>query len=194
MNCIVDMGISFQWILNLRNSVKAKHGPSWRDEVFEWALMIGCSPFWVPMVIIRKTATWVRIRTYVWRPIDAAWRKCSSRWESDMFVSMQAPHVERTFDHRLAVDMGKAHSKKRAFFLKRLMDPNPILVGYAFKCLIRVHPKLQIHEIPAEVLERSDVIPILWADLVDRLTVGDFVRGYFAEQELLKRIRSGELG
>lgn len=88
--------------------------------------------------------------------------------------------------------MGRSHSKKWGFFLEKLRDPDPVLVGYAFKCLIRANPKIQIHDIPAEVLKRSDKIPILWADLGDHLTVGDFVRGYFAEQELLKRIRSGE--
>jgi hypothetical protein len=106
---------------------------------------------------------------------------------------MQAHHVETSFHHALAVAMGRSHSRRWKFFLEKLSDPDPILVGYAFKCLIRANPKLQIEDIPAEVLERSDKVPILWADLGDRLTVGDFVRGYFAEQELLRRIRSGKL-
>ena len=141
--------------------------------------MIVLSPLWIPLAALQTTILWLITRFYVWRPIHAAWARCAAHWKSVGRVMLSAPHVPGSFAHTLAIALGTGHRRNAGFFLEQLHNPDPLLAGYAFKCLIRANPDLTIDDIPSDVLERTDEIPTLWADLGAGVSVGHFVKGYF---------------
>jgi len=89
-------------------------------------------------------------------------------------------HDLRTpFAHSLAEHFPRFHRRSRAFLLERLRDPNPYLVAYAFKCLVRCGP-IDVDDIPKDVLARSEEIKAQRIGcIVETLPLGRYIREYF---------------
>src|SRR5262249_46620482 len=128
-------------------------------------------------------------RPLVTGKIEEAWERCSKVWTEVGLVCQEAPyHRSVPFAHLLAVALARQHRTQKSFFFRKLLDPDPLLAAYAFKCLIRVC-KLRRETFPEEALSRSEPIKVLGGRFVNTELLGDFFKVYFLQQELEKSRR-----
>jgi hypothetical protein len=158
--------------------------PDWKADVLEWALQVALSPIWVPAMILDDIQLRARTRPLIRGRVEDAWERCVAVWREGGLVCQWAAHDEPAFGHQLAVALARQHRRKRAFFLGKVADPDPLLAAYAFKSLIRAG-KPRREELPAGALQRPDPIRILWADLVIEQPLGEYLEAWFREQEWL---------
>lgn len=166
------------------------HKPDWKVDALEWALKVALSPVWVPMMILDDIRLRARTRPLVRGRVEDAWERCAAIWREGGFVCQWTAHHEAAFGHELAVALARQHPSQQAFFLGQVAHPDPLLAAYAFKCLIRAG-KPRREELPAGALQRLDPIRVLWADLVNEQPLGEYLEGWFREQEALRSAKGG---
>lgn len=128
--------------------------------------------------------------------LELDWNKCAAAWgELDCITGgMTGPMLAPTAAHLSCEDFAKKHPDSFEFLLQKLYEPNPILAGYAFKCLIRVS-HISLKDLPAEVLSRSERVNVQQGGcVVQEMTLGQYFRGYWGlplveEWEIYYRFR-----
>lgn len=158
--------------------------PGWRDVALEWALKLLLAPLWVPAIVLGWLELNSKTRPLVRGRIEDAWERCAAVWRECGLVCQWTAHDGAAFGHELATALAHRHRGQKGFFLARLRDPDPLLAAYAFKCLIRVYTPTRA-DLPAGTLERSELVRVLWADLVDEEALGSYFEGWFQEREAL---------
>src|SRR5262249_17527098 len=123
-----------------------------------------------------------RTRPLVRGRVEDAWARCAAVWREGGLVCQWAAHDGAAFGHELAVVLARQPRSKRAFFLGEGADPAPLVAAWAFECLIRAG-RVRREELPAGALRRTDTIRVLWADLVSEQPLGEYLEGWFREQE-----------
>jgi hypothetical protein len=160
--------------------------PSWKEDLLEWGLKLLFAPIWIPAMVFEHYQLWAKTRPLVQCPVEEAWERCSTVWKKRGLVCQYAAHDGAAFEHELAAILARKHPGQGRFFLEKLSDQDPLLAAYAFKFLIRVCKPLR-DDLPQGVLQRSEFINVLWADLVDQKPLGTYFEGWFQEQEWLKQ-------
>src|SRR5436305_2035489 len=113
----------------------------WWTRLVYWGLDILCYPL---AILEALWFQYVEARPFVKGPVELAWQRCSEVWKEVGLVCQYAPYHHRVpFAHRLSAALARHHRGHRAFFVGKLLDPDPLLAAYAFKCLIRVCPLRQ---------------------------------------------------
>jgi hypothetical protein len=125
---------------------------------------------------------WQRIRGYVKGDIARAWQRCSVVWQKAGVVS-QEWHEWIPFPHRLAASLAQRHRSSPLFFRGKLLDPDPLLAAYAFKCLIRTC-ELRREEMPPGTLARAENVKVQHGRRMYEEPLGVFFEGYFGGHEL----------
>lgn len=164
--------------------------PDWPADAIDWALTVMLLPLWVPAKVLDDIRLRAQTAPLVRGRVEEAWQRCRDVWREWGQVCQFTAHDGAAFGHELAVALARKHRGQRAFFLARVADPDPLLVAYAFKCLIRTGP-LRREDLPAGALERVEPIPVLWADMVDDEPLGVYLEGWFREQEVFGAERDG---
>lgn len=163
----------------------------WKDDALDWGLIVLSAPIWLPLFFINSFQLRVKTCPLVRGQVDVAWERCSTVWRDVGLVCQDTPsHYSVPFAHLLAVALAQQHRSQREFFLGKLLDPDPLLAAYAFKCLVRVCD-LGPQDVPAEALSRSDLIRVLDGQYVDEQRLGDFFKVYFVQKEQGQAIANG---
>jgi hypothetical protein len=110
-----------------------------------------------------------------WKNLSAFWRQSERVLGSEV-----GPKWEMPKEHLACVLFAQAYPDSKKFLLERLFDPHPIVAAYAFKCLMRV-TDLRPSDIPLSVRSRSDRIENVFHSHIQRMTLGEFISGYFEE-------------
>lgn len=154
-------------------------------DIFEWLLKVLLSPIWFPIMVYDEIQFRKRVRPLVEGNVEDAWKRCCEVWKRIGLVCQWSDHDGAGFGHLLAVALAERQREQQTFFLSKVADPDPLLAAYAFKCLIRTI-KPERKQLPAGSLQRTEVIPVLWADLVDEKPLGEYLEGWFREQESIR--------
>lgn len=156
----------------------------WRTNALGWAIGFLMAPIAAVALILYHVRVLAKTRPLVRGRVQDAWERCSAVWREQGLVCQWAAHDGAGFGHELAVALARYHRTERAYFLGKIADPDPLMAAYAFKCLIRTG-RLRREELPVGALQRSEPVKVLWADLVDEVPLGDYLEGWFREQEWL---------
>lgn len=156
-------------------------GPTVKDRLIEYSLMIGLSPIWVPMWLGSTVALHCRLARYLLRRTESAWRRCVELWtvSQRVYGAEVGPNFDTPFEHSLTEYFAWYHPRSRAFVLQQLQNPNPYVAAYAFKCLIRYGP-IDREDIPHDVFSRGEMIETFpFGCIGETLPLGQYISEYF---------------
>jgi hypothetical protein len=159
-----------------------------KDRLILYGLLIGLSPIWIPLAVIRLAVFHGRLFRYLHGSPQNAWNRCARLWAASniAYGGMVGPELVTPFEHSLAENFVGYHRHSRDFLIEQLHDPNPILAAFAFKCLIRCGP-LRPDDIPAAVLARNDQINAQRIGCcVVSMTLAKYISDYFGEAQCLE--------
>ncbi|MGE3804049.1 MAG: hypothetical protein AB7K24_05175 [Gemmataceae bacterium] len=154
---------------------------SWRERLLLAALFVGLAPVILPLLTWDSVSFRWRLWRYLRGSTEEAWQRCARLWSDCRCVYGQevGPSMITPFEHALAERFARQHPDARAFLLERLLDADPYLAAYAFKCLIRFDGICR-EDIPEAVLARSEEIKALrWGCLMETMPLGQYFCEYF---------------
>jgi hypothetical protein len=116
------------------------------------------------------------------RSVADHWQSCARIWTGfDAVVgAIVGPVGVRTRQHRLCERFAELHPTSEAFLLEKMLDPNPVLAAYAFKCWILVGKPVQ-ERIPAAVLSRTEPIKFHSGCFLITVPLGEWIADYWKE-------------
>lgn len=116
--------------------------------------------------------------------VEYDWERFAEIWCAANCVrsGQTGPTLTPSEEHLLCVEFAELHPDAADFLFEKLRDPNPYLAAYAFKCLLRVRD-LEMEDIPADILYRTDPIHTLWGCVVRKNTLGNFIRAFWGYED-----------
>lgn len=111
---------------------------------------------------------------------EADWTALVPLWQqSDCVMSAEVgPAWRMPPEHKVCMEFADQYPDSKIFLIARLLDPDPRLVAYAFKILIRIC-ELQLADMPPQVMARTEEITVLHHSREETQTLQEFFAGYF---------------
>jgi len=164
-------------------TTKKKHPAdiTFKDYLIHFGLMIGLSPLWIPMWFVSRISLQLRLFSYLRGNTESACRRCADLWSAskNAYGAEIGPYFDAPLEHSLTENLARYHRVPRHFLIKQLLNPNPYLAAYAFKCLIRCGP-ITLNDIPGEVLARAERITATrFGCMSESITISTYIRDYF---------------
>jgi hypothetical protein len=118
------------------------------------------------------------------KSITDHWQSCALVWIEckTLLGDMLGPVGTRPLEHHLCERFAQLHPGSESFLLEKLMDPDPLLAAYAFKCWIRVAEPAR-HRIPPAVFSRTEPIQTHFGCFVSTVPLGEWIADFWKGKE-----------
>jgi hypothetical protein len=153
----------------------------WWETAAVILLTIAAAPVALPLMAFEWLKRRREFNRYVRHDSATAWGKLCTLWKELKVVDGPevGPGLDCPLSHALVVAFVRRHRDGEPLVWESLQDPNPYVVAYAFKCLIRFR-LVEQDELPRSVLMRTDPIQVLpFGCVVNTTTLGEYIRNYF---------------